>query len=287
MYVAGAMRGYESVPTATGSPTCTTTGTPMSPSGRHGGPVLSLAGPGGRVLELGVGTGRLALPMAAGGSQVVGVDTSAAMLDRLAERDVSGDVTAIRGDMVDDLPDGPFDAALVAYNTLFNLLDEVAQRRASSRSPGGSARADHSWSRRSSRTPTAGLRPRPTSRADTGRRPRRAVGVGRRSRQPARRGAVRAHQRAGGVRLRPWSIRWATPAQLDGMADRAGSDTARTVRRHGRRGVRRRQLPARVDLHETRHTNPKCALRCAPSAHESAFSETGGLGGVGSCQKEW
>ena len=51
--------------------------------------MLSLAGPGGRVLELGVGTGRLAVPMAAGGLQVVGVDSSEAMLDRLTERDVS------------------------------------------------------------------------------------------------------------------------------------------------------------------------------------------------------
>ena len=31
--------------------------------------------------------------------------------------------------MVDDLPDGPFDASLVAYNTIFNLLDETAQQR--------------------------------------------------------------------------------------------------------------------------------------------------------------
>ena len=81
------------------------------------------------MLELGVGTGRLAVPMAAAGLQVVGIDSSEAMLDRLTERDVTSAVTAIRGDMVDDLPDGPFDAALVAYNTIFNLLDETTQQR--------------------------------------------------------------------------------------------------------------------------------------------------------------
>ncbi len=91
------------------------------------GRMLALAGPDGRVLELGVGTGRLALPMAAAGLQVVGVDTSAAMLERLAERDPAGLIDVVCGDMVDDLPDGPFDAALVAYNTIFNLLDEQRQ----------------------------------------------------------------------------------------------------------------------------------------------------------------
>ncbi|TFH16805.1 MAG: class I SAM-dependent methyltransferase, partial [Acidimicrobiales bacterium] len=69
--------------------------------------MMSLAGPNGRVLELGVGTGRLAVPMATAGLRVVGVDSSEAMLERL---DATNGVTAILGDMVDDLPDGPFDA---------------------------------------------------------------------------------------------------------------------------------------------------------------------------------
>ena len=43
------------------------------------------------------------------------------MLDRLRDRDPDGRVTLVLGDMVDDLPDGPFDVVLVAYNSLFNL----------------------------------------------------------------------------------------------------------------------------------------------------------------------
>ena len=43
----------------------------------------ALAGDGGRVLELAVGTGRLAIPLAATGTSVVGVDASQAMLDVL------------------------------------------------------------------------------------------------------------------------------------------------------------------------------------------------------------
>ena len=60
-----------------------------------------------RFLELAVGTGRLALPLAALGHDVTGIDVSAAMLDRLRANDPQRRVTTIQGDMVDDLPAGP------------------------------------------------------------------------------------------------------------------------------------------------------------------------------------
>jgi len=91
--------------------------------------LAELAGPDGNVLELGVGTGRLAVPLADAGLSVTGIDSSTAMLEQLASRDPDGRVVSIAGDMVDDLPAGPFDAALVAYNTLFNLLADGAQQR--------------------------------------------------------------------------------------------------------------------------------------------------------------
>ena len=108
------------------------------------------------VLELGVGTGRLALPLAARGLAVTGVDASAAMLERLAAKPGAGQLRLVAGDMADldatdlDRPspsgsaygppfdgsgppfDGygpPFDLAFVAYNTLFNLVDDDAQAR--------------------------------------------------------------------------------------------------------------------------------------------------------------
>lgn len=80
------------------------------------------------VLELGVGTGRLALPLAAAGLAVTGVDASSAMLDRLAAKPGGASVTTVVGDMVGPLPDGPFDLAVVARNTFFNLTTEAAQR---------------------------------------------------------------------------------------------------------------------------------------------------------------
>ncbi|HYN34875.1 MAG TPA: class I SAM-dependent methyltransferase [Ilumatobacteraceae bacterium] len=189
--------------------------------------MLSLTGPGGRVLELGVGTGRLAVPMAAAGLLVVGVDSSAAMLDRLSERDVAkdvtGDVTTICGDMVDDLPDGPFDAALVAYNTIFNLLDETTQNRcfaevAGRLRPGGTFVVE-------AFVPDADRRAGPTSdvsvRTLTVDHVVLSVSVDDPDNQRAE-GQFVQFSESGGVRLRPWSIRWATPAQLDEMADRAG-----------------------------------------------------------------
>ena len=183
--------------------------------------VARLAGPGGRVLELGVGTGRLAVPMAEAGMRVVGVDSSAAMLDRLAERDRAGAVEAVRGDMVDDLPDGPFDACLVAYNTIFNLLDPAGQRRcfaevAARLAPGGAFVVE-------------AIVPDPDveagSRVDVRSMSADRVVLSIVAHEP---GALRSSgefvemTESGGVRLRPWSIRWASPAELDEMATAAG-----------------------------------------------------------------
>jgi ubiquinone/menaquinone biosynthesis C-methylase UbiE len=84
----------------------------------------------GPLLELGVGTGRLARPLTARGREVIGLDASAAMLSRLRARDENPPlVRAVQADMA-CLPfaDGTFPLAFVAYNTLFNLPDLDRQR---------------------------------------------------------------------------------------------------------------------------------------------------------------
>jgi len=87
-----------------------------------------------RVLELGVGTGRIALPLAArllthGDVRFIGIDESAEMLQRLRTKDERGLVECVVGDMVDDQPNEKFDLVYISYNTLFNLDDRDRQRR--------------------------------------------------------------------------------------------------------------------------------------------------------------
>ena len=82
------------------------------------------------MLELGVGTGRLARPLAARTATVFGVDASAAMLSRLVGHlETDATIHGVRADMA-RLPfaSGTFALAFVAYNTLFNLPDLDSQR---------------------------------------------------------------------------------------------------------------------------------------------------------------
>jgi SAM-dependent methyltransferase len=188
--------------------------------------LVELAGAGGRVLELGVGTGRLAVPMAAAGLRVVGVDSSEAMLDQLRERDVDGLVDSILGDMGDGLPEGPFDAVLIAYNTIFNLLGEHDQPRLFGRvaerlAPGAAfvveafVPDDHTGDGSSEVT----VRSMAVDHVVL------SVSVNRPDEQVYE-GQFVQFTDGGAVRLRPWSIRWATPAQLDDMASAAGLQLA-------------------------------------------------------------
>jgi SAM-dependent methyltransferase len=104
--------------------------------------VASLAA-GLPVLELGVGTGRLAIPLARLGLDVIGVDASALMIERLSAKEGGDMVRTLVADMA-DLPvdDGHFGIAFAAFNTFFNLTDGDDQARCVGRvhevlTPGG------------------------------------------------------------------------------------------------------------------------------------------------------
>lgn len=112
------------------------------------GLVLSLAAKGGPVLELGCGTGRLLIPLARAGRQVMGIDRSPAMLQRAQERlhgepeSVRQRVTLLCADMIDfSFHGAEFRLAVISYNTFMHL--DAAQALAACRNirrhlaPGG------------------------------------------------------------------------------------------------------------------------------------------------------
>ena len=93
--------------------------------------LAAVARPPGPVLELGVGTGRLALPLAARGVEVHGIDASPAMVERLRAKAGGDRVTVVIGDFAeaDELVEGPFALAFVAFSTLFELESQDRQVR--------------------------------------------------------------------------------------------------------------------------------------------------------------
>ena len=83
----------------------------------------------GRALELGIGTGRIALPLAERGAQVCGIDASQAMLDRLLAKPGAERISASLGDFGRVDVDGQFALIYVVFNTFFGLLDQEQQVR--------------------------------------------------------------------------------------------------------------------------------------------------------------
>jgi SAM-dependent methyltransferase len=90
---------------------------------------LTELAPGGRVLELGIGTGRVALPLAANGVEVHGVDGSPAMLAQLRAKPGGDAIPTVIGDMADVPVDGSFSLVFVVFNTFFQLYSQAAQLR--------------------------------------------------------------------------------------------------------------------------------------------------------------
>ena len=84
---------------------------------------------GGRALELGIGTGRIAVPLAAHGVEVHGIDASPAMVERMRSKP-GGDAIAVTiGDMADVPVDGRFALVFVVFNTFFQLYSQETQLR--------------------------------------------------------------------------------------------------------------------------------------------------------------
>jgi SAM-dependent methyltransferase len=90
--------------------------------------LLAMAGDG-PVLELGIGTGRIAIPLAAKGVRVHGIDGSKAMVDKLHGKPGAESIPVTIGDFADlDLEDR-FSLVFVVFNTFFGILEQRDQVR--------------------------------------------------------------------------------------------------------------------------------------------------------------
>jgi len=81
----------------------------------------------GRALELGVGTGRIALPLAARGVRVHGIELSRAMTARLQAKPGGDDIDVTIGDFATTRVDATFSLAYLVFNTIMNLTTQSAQ----------------------------------------------------------------------------------------------------------------------------------------------------------------
>ena len=176
-----------------------------------------------RLLELGIGTGRLALPLAEAGFEVHGMDSSGAMLELLRVKPRAAEIALTLGDVADPAawPHGPFDLVVAAFNLLFNLSEEGEQASlfhsaAQALAPNGllvveafiPAPLELNERRLSVKEVSAHavVLIATDATASTGEVTGQHIEL--RDGEP--------------VRLRPWRIRVATPSQLDELASAAG-----------------------------------------------------------------
>jgi SAM-dependent methyltransferase len=183
---------------------------------------LSALAGGQRALELAIGTGRIALPLAARGVPVHGVDLSPPMVARLRRKPGGDRLPVTIGDFADVPVPGRFRLVYVVYNTLFNLLTQDEQVRcfenvAAHLTDDGAFVVE-------AFVPAYLHRLRDDQYVDA-----EAVGVDQVRLDVARHDPVtqRLHENhvtltAGGIRLNPIVTRYAWPSELDLMARIAG-----------------------------------------------------------------
>lgn len=189
---------------------------------------LAALAAGGSVLELGVGSGRLAVPLAQLGVDVHGIDASVAMVDRLRAKPGGDLVTVTIGDMcelaLDDPP--PFSVVFVAFNTFFNLATEAEQRRCLHRvtellAPDGVLVVEAFVPRDDvAAGAEASVAPRRITADEV------VLTVSRVDHDAQTITGQHVHLREDGIRLRPWHLRYLSPPQLDALAAGAGLSLA-------------------------------------------------------------
>ncbi|MGC5021459.1 class I SAM-dependent methyltransferase [Micromonospora sp. DT47] len=176
---------------------------------------------GGPVLELAIGTGRVALPLAARGLDVSGVEASEEMVAKMRAKPGGDQIPVVVGDMADVPVTGTYRLAYLVFNTLFNLVRVERQQDcfrnvARVLAPGGGFvietfvpdpadfDRDEQVRMRSVTEDSATIRLHQYDRAA----------------QTFVRQTIRFDSE--GVHLKPFAMRYCWPEQIDEMAERAG-----------------------------------------------------------------
>jgi SAM-dependent methyltransferase len=181
--------------------------------------LVDLAGDGA-ALELGIGTGRIALPLSRRGVRVHGIDLSTAMVARLQAKPGAEHIGVTIGDFATTTVGGTFSLAYLVFNTIMNLTtqdEQVAcfQNVAGHLAPGGCFVIEVGVPDLQRLPPGETFRPFHVS----------ATHLGFDEYDVARQGLISHHYTAGPAgNLEPHSIpfRYVWPAELDLMARFAG-----------------------------------------------------------------
>jgi SAM-dependent methyltransferase len=175
----------------------------------------------GRALELGIGTGRIALPLSERNVEVHGIDAASSMISRLRSKPGGAFIPVTKGSFADVSVDGEFALVYVVFNTFFALASQDEQVRcfrnvAAHLSPGGCfvieafvpdiTRFDHGQ----------------TNWATKVTEDRVELDVGRHDAATQKVVSQKVVITDGNVRLYPVQIRYAWPSELDLMAQLAG-----------------------------------------------------------------
>ena len=182
--------------------------------------LAELAG-GGKALELGIGTGRIALPLSARGVEVHGVDAAASMIARLRSKPGGDRLSVTEGNFADVPVDEKFALVYIAFNTFYNLTTQEEQVRcfrnvAAHLAPGGCfvieafvpdlTRFNHGQANWASKVTTEVVE----------------LDVGQHDPVTQRVYSQKVVIRDGNIRLYPIQIRYCWPSEFDLMAQVAG-----------------------------------------------------------------
>ena len=182
--------------------------------------LAALAGDG-PILELGIGTGRLAIPLVERGLEVHGIEASPQMVRTLAQKVGGADIPVWLGDFVSTTTEHRYSLAVLAFNTIFAPARQQDQVRcfanvAAQLEPGGRFVVEAYVLTGADLAPGWHMRPRTVSDDAV------ELQVGSYDQSEQRMSRVLVHLSDDGVKMHAANDRYASPGELDLMAELAG-----------------------------------------------------------------